>query len=100
MVRVLGGGPVLVIGFLDSPGVGLAPEVIALMEQSLESTISPPLCLLFKQYQLWEGWGWDYAEVEGACALAPACPSGGPLSGRPGIWNPFGKFFLHKALTR
>lgn len=99
MIRVLGGGLVLVTGLLGSPGMGLAPEMIALMEQSLESTITPPLCLLFKQHQLWKDWGWDYEE-EGACTSAPACPSGGPLSGRPGIWNPFGKFFLHKALTR
>lgn len=39
-------------------------------------------------------------EEEGACASASAGPSGGPLARRPGIWNPFGKFFLRKALTR
>lgn len=39
---VLGGGPVPVTGLHGSPGMDLAPEVSALMEQSLESTITSP----------------------------------------------------------
>lgn len=89
-----------ITGLHGSPGTDLAPEVTVLMDQPLESTTTSPRYLLFKQHQLWKGWGWACVEEEGACALAPAGPTGGPLAGRPGIWNPFGKFFLHKALTR